>query len=98
MTLVVDVTVRGEVPVATVEVSVDELTLVIPLRVVVAAAPRVRVCDPRDTAVLANLALAIDPANIVLVTVLVSPVVIKVPVVAGSVATVPVPAVALARS
>ena len=43
---------------------------------------------------LASFALAIEPASMVLVTVPVSPVVIAVPVVAGSVKTVPVPAVA----
>ena len=43
---------------------------------------------------LASLALVIEPANIVLVTVLESPVVITVPVVAGMVNTVPVPATA----
>lgn len=41
-----------------------------------------------------NLLLAIEPASIVLVTVPVSPDVMAVPVVAGSVNTVPVPAVA----
>ena len=41
-----------------------------------------------------SLVSAIDPANIVLVTVPVSPDVIAVPVVAGSVKTVPVPATA----
>jgi hypothetical protein len=63
------------------------------------------VLPPRDTAfpftvtlLFANLALAIEPANIVLVTVPVSPVVTKVPVLAGRVSTIPVPATALGIS
>jgi hypothetical protein len=59
--------------------------------------PSVRVVLPRVTVELDNLALAIDPASIVLVTVAVSPVVTIVPVTAGSVSTL-VPAVALART
>ena len=43
---------------------------------------------------LSNLELAIDPASIVLLTVPVSPEVTTVPVVAGNVITVPVPAIA----
>ena len=45
-------------------------------------------------AIVLSLVSAIEPANIVLVTVPVSPVVIAVPVVAGNVNTVPVPATA----
>ena len=45
-------------------------------------------------AIVLSLVSAIEPANIVLVTVPESPVVIAVPVVAGSVKTVPVPATA----
>jgi len=55
---------------------------------------------PRATpemVLLANLALAIEPANMVLVTVLESPVVTTVPVVAGNVMVV-VPAAALANT
>ena len=43
----------------------------------------------------ANLVIAIEPASMVLVTDPVSPVVTTVPVVAGSVNTVPVPAIAV---
>jgi len=59
----------------------------------VVVAPRVSVLEPRVTVLLANLAFAIEPASMVLVTVPVSPVVTTVPVTAGRV-TVVVPAAA----
>jgi hypothetical protein len=59
--------------------------------------PSVSVLEPRVTALLANLALAIEPASIVLVTVAESPVVTTVPVVAGRVIVV-VPAAAEATT
>ena len=69
---------------ATVEVSVDELTLVSPATDATVA-PRVRAVEPRVTDELDSLALVIEPASIVVVTVLESPVVIRVPVVSGRV-------------
>jgi hypothetical protein len=58
--------------------------------------PRVSVLEPRVIVELESLALAIEPASIVLVTVPESPVVISVPLVAGRTIATPVPAVALA--
>ena len=71
--------------------AVDD-TLVNPASVVLEL-PRLIAVVPTVTALFANLALAIDPANIVFVTVPVSPVVTSVPAVAGIVIAV-VPAVA----
>lgn len=65
-------------------VKVNPLTVVNPA-MVVTVEPKGTFVEPIVTELLINLALAIDPANIVLVTVPVSPVVITVPVVAGNV-------------
>ena len=70
-----------------------EVTLVKPASVV-SLLPRAIAVVPIVTLLFASLALAILPANIVLVTVPESPVVTTVPVVAGKVITVLVPAVA----
>lgn len=69
-----------------------DVTDVKPARVVLDA-PNEIVVEPIVKLLLTSLPLAIEPANIELVTVPVSPVVTTIPVVAGSVIIVPVPAV-----
>jgi hypothetical protein len=70
------------------------VSVLVVLAVIVVLPPRETAFPFTVTEELDNLALAIDPANIVFVTVPVSPLVIAVPVVAGRVNTVPVPATA----
>jgi hypothetical protein len=84
-------------------VAVDALPVSAPTKVVevtetnptkvVTVAPNATAVEPIVTELFNNLALAIEPANIVLVTVPVSPVVITVPEIAGNVIVV-VPAIA----